>query len=157
MTRQPISQAIDCPKMSVGRKPGGLMLFRMMKSLLFGTAPIREVRRHDWTFTWPEDLLANKIEGSVREFASWLVEHGHGDGITRRVLLSRYWEFCVTNDYRPVVPWSRFDRSLKGAGIQRVRLSSPGRPYAYRVRVTPVLVLKTVKSRAASTKSREAA
>ena len=50
----------------------------------------------------------------------------------RRRLLNLYAEFC---EYYELTPWTlgRFDRSLKSAGFQRRRQSTPGRLWVYQL------------------------
>jgi hypothetical protein len=87
-----------------------------------------------WNFEWPPEFAAFDRQADTSEFATWLRAHGHRDSVSRRQLTSLYFEFCEGHQLRPL-SWGRFDRSLKPAGIFRVRSSSsvPGRPWVYRV------------------------
>jgi hypothetical protein len=85
-----------------------------------------------WTFDWPEEVLAREVVARTEDFAAWLREHGWRE-LTRRQLISRYWEFIEITETRPLTGWGRFDRSLRGAGIQRVRSTVGAREYGYRL------------------------
>lgn len=78
------------------------------------------------------ELSLDNPVASPKNFAHWLLSNPdiNTNKISRRRLLCLYAEFC---DYFVLLPWplGRFDRSLKLAGFQRVRLSTPGRPWVY--------------------------
>lgn len=86
-----------------------------------------------WNYEFPPEFSTFAREASTAEFAAWMRENGH-DGVPRRVLTTMYGEFCEAHQVRPL-SWGRFDRSLKPAGIFRVRSGSsvPGRPWVYRL------------------------
>lgn len=85
-----------------------------------------------WTFEWPEEVLARDVVARTEDFAAWLRENGWRE-LTRRQLISRYWEFVEITETRPLTGWGRFDRSLRGAGIRRVRSTVGAREYSYRL------------------------
>lgn len=85
-----------------------------------------------WTFDWPEEILAREVVARTEDFAAWLRENGWRE-LTRRQLISRYWEFIEITETRPLTGWGRFDRSLRGAGIRRVRSTVGAREYGYRL------------------------
>lgn len=96
-----------------------------------------------WTFDWPNDVLAREVIARTEDFAAWLRENGWRQ-MTRRQLISRYWEFVEITETRPLTGWGRFDRSLRGAGIQRVRSTVGAREYCYRLTpARPKLVAST--------------
>lgn len=85
-----------------------------------------------WTFEWPEEILARDIVARTEDFAAWLRENGWRE-LTRRQLISRYWEFVEITETRPLTGWGRFDRSLRDAGIRRVRSTVGAREYGYQL------------------------
>lgn len=96
-----------------------------------------------WTFDWPEEALAREVIARTEDFASWLRECGHRQ-LSRRRLVSLYYEFIEITETRPLTGWGRFDRSLRGAGIQRVRSTVGAREYCYRLApARPKLVART--------------
>ncbi|MGE0022878.1 MAG: hypothetical protein AB7S70_04515 [Hyphomicrobium sp.] len=96
-----------------------------------------------WTFEWPEEALAREVVARTEDFAAWLRENGWRE-LTRRQLISRYWEFIEITATRPLTGWGRFDRSLRGAGIRRVRSTVGAREYGYRLApARPRLVART--------------
>lgn len=96
-----------------------------------------------WTFDWPEEILAREGIARTEDFAAWLRENGWRE-LTRRQLISRYWEFIEITATRPLTGWGRFDRSLRSAGIRRVRSTVGAREYGYRlVPARPKLVSRS--------------
>ena len=85
-----------------------------------------------WTFDWPQEILARDMVAKTEDFAAWLRENGWRE-LTRRQLISRYWEFVEITDTRPLTGWGRFDRSLRDAGILRVRSTVGAREYGYQL------------------------
>lgn len=99
--------------------------------------------RRRWTFDWPDEILAREAVASTEGFAAWLRENGSRE-LTRRQLISRYWEFIEITETRPLTGWGRFDRSLRGAGIRRVRSTVGAREYGYQLApARPKLVSRT--------------
>lgn len=95
-----------------------------------------------WTFVWPAEIRARERVAPIEQFAVWLREHGHRE-LTRRQLVSQYWEWIEITETRPL-SWPAFDRSLRGAGIQKVRLTRGTRQYRYRLApARPKLVANT--------------
>ena len=88
--------------------------------------------RIKWHYEHPPEVLAFHREADPRAFASWVPAVCDAEAITRRQLVSLYAEFCEIHEVRPLA-WGRFDRSLKSSGFQRYRLSTPGRPWVYRI------------------------
>lgn len=84
-----------------------------------------------WTFDWPEEVLARAAVARTEDFAAWLRDNGWRE-LSRRQLISRYWEFVEITGARPLT-WGRFDRSLRGAGIRRVRSTVGAREYGYQL------------------------
>jgi hypothetical protein len=88
--------------------------------------------RITWHYEHPPGVLAFHREACTRAFATWVLTVCDAEAITRRQLVSMYAEFCEVHQVRPMA-WGRFDRSLRPSGFQRHRLSSPGRPWVYRI------------------------
>lgn len=94
-----------------------------------------------WTFEWPAEVLAREHVAPIEQFAVWLRENGRRE-LTRRQLVSQYWEWIDVTETRPI-SWQAFDRSLRDAGIQKFRLSRGTREYRYRVSLArPKLVAR---------------
>jgi hypothetical protein len=68
----------------------------------------------------------------IEHFVEWLLGHDDIDKTTipRLRLLTLYAEYCEYHDVKLLSP-GRFDRCLKSVGFQRLRLSTPGRPWMY--------------------------
>ncbi len=95
-----------------------------------------------WTFEWPTEVLVRRATLPLDQFAAWLREHGRRE-LTRRQLVSQYWEWIELTETRPA-SWPAFDRSLRNAGIQKVRLTRGTREYRYRLApARPKLVAST--------------
>jgi hypothetical protein len=97
-----------------------------------------------WQYQHPPAALERETEADTSSFHAWILADAEIDAeaISRRELVSLYAEFCDVHDLRPM-PWGRFDRSLKGAGVERFRSSLPGRPWMYRaIRPGSALIYK---------------
>lgn len=116
--------------------------------------------RVTWQYQHPPEALARSTEACSRAFARWLIEIENeidAEAISRRQLVSLYAEFCEVHDLRPM-PWGRFDRSLKGAGLQRYRSSKTSRPWFYRViRPGSAMIYKLPPAKLSGQQSRRAA
>jgi hypothetical protein len=115
---------------------------------LFGHKPKKcepvaaEACRIAWQYVHPAEVLAYEREADPRDFAGWVPTVFDAEAITRRQLVSLYAEFCEVHEVRPMA-WQRFNLSLKPSGFQRHRLSTPGRPWVYRIaRPGSAIVLK---------------
>lgn len=134
---------------SAKTEPSRRTIWTVLQSLLgFADASRpRECQLADtrgWTFTWPAEVLARERNAPIEQFAAWLREHGRRE-LTRRQLVSQYWEWIEITDTRPLT-WPAFDRSLRNAGIQKVRLTRGPREYRYRLSTArPKLVAPSVQ------------
>lgn len=140
-----ISNRAGRPSAKIG--PSRRSIWTVLRSLLgfVGATPLRERQLADtrgWTFTWPAEICAREGTAPIELFAAWMREHGRRE-LTRRQLISQYWEWIEITETRPL-SWPMFDRSLRNAGIQKVRLTRGTREYRYRLAAArPKLVART--------------
>lgn len=101
-------------------------------------APSRDERlanTRTWDIDWDDEQLARNVEAPMEQFAAFVQERGCRE-VTRRILMSLYWEFVEVTETRPVKR-GLFNQSLKRVGIRRVRQSAGLREYRYRIPVAP--------------------
>lgn len=137
------SAARPSAKMGLSRRT----IWTVLRSLLSFSDDARSTDRQladtrGWTFTWPAEVQDRDRVAPIEQFAAWLRDHGRRE-LTRRQLVSQYWEWIEITETRPL-SWPAFDRSLRSAGIQKVRLTTGTREYRYRLApARPKLVAST--------------
>ena len=143
------------------------MLWSLQQALQAWTAPMAPTvltaasaqnRRgqFDWEIEDP-DVLKRTNQLPLSAFAKHFRSLGIDGGVSRRELISTYWEWIEANELRPILGWGRWDREIKAAGFFRRRTSLPGRPWHYDVKASGRAVVVKFARRQTTRSERKAA